>query len=252
MLDDSAAKKGSENVDSDDSLSDDDLSISSNEGGMASDEEGGPSVTQLMADMDLELAQTELGKSFEKAEVCCWSINDTVHILYRLCNESVCVLPFCNSYMLKLHIIIMIIFAFKQCFFVLVCVYFCVWLLSLWHWWCACVVLWLQVVEEERSEEQQEDLRPVDVDFNLVKNLLDSYSSQGGGAGPASNILGSLGVHVPEQANIDWTIVPYDLWVATILFNFQFSFFFSIFINKFQKNCLLSKMKCYKIFVLKV
>ncbi len=71
MLDDSAAKKGSENVDSDDSLSDDDLSISSNEGGMASDEEGGPSVTQLMADMDLELAQTELGKSFEKAEVCC-------------------------------------------------------------------------------------------------------------------------------------------------------------------------------------
>ena len=39
----------------------------------------------------------------------------------------------------------------------------------------------------------------MNVDFNLVKNLLDSYSSQGGGAGPASNILHSLGVRVPEQ-----------------------------------------------------
>ena len=42
-------------------------------------------------------------------------------------------------------------------------------------------------------------LQPVDVDFNLIKNLLESYTSQEGGAGPASNILQSLGVHIPEQ-----------------------------------------------------
>ncbi len=64
-------------------------------------------------------------------------------------------------------------------------------------------LLSFQVAEEGRSEERQEDLRPVDIDFNLVKNLLDSYSSQGGGAGPASNILGSLGVRVPEHSHKD-------------------------------------------------
>lgn len=69
MLGDSAAKQQSTSVDSDDTLSEDNLSISSDEGGVASDEEGGPSLLQLMADMDLELAQTELGKSFEKAKV---------------------------------------------------------------------------------------------------------------------------------------------------------------------------------------
>ncbi len=41
--------------------------------------------------------------------------------------------------------------------------------------------------------------QPVDVNFNLVKNLLDSYSSQGGMAGPASNILHSLGIRIPEK-----------------------------------------------------
>lgn len=39
----------------------------------------------------------------------------------------------------------------------------------------------------------------MDVDFNLVRNLLESYSSQEGLAGPASNILQSLGVHIPEE-----------------------------------------------------
>ena len=44
-------------------------------------------------------------------------------------------------------------------------------------------------------------LQPVDVDFNLIKNLLESYTSQEGGAGPTSNILQSFGVHIPEQDN---------------------------------------------------
>lgn len=53
--------------------------------------------------------------------------------------------------------------------------------------------------EPEESEERGDDLQPVDVDFNLVKNLLDSYTSQGGGAGPASNILHSMGVLIPDH-----------------------------------------------------
>lgn len=48
-------------------------------------------------------------------------------------------------------------------------------------------------------EDLEEDFRPVDVDINLVKNLLDSYSAQDGMAGPASNILGSMGVNVPAD-----------------------------------------------------
>ena len=39
-----------------------------------------------------------------------------------------------------------------------------------------------------------DDSRPIDVDLNLVKNLLDSYSAQQGLPGPASTILGGLGL----------------------------------------------------------
>lgn len=45
-----------------------------------------------------------------------------------------------------------------------------------------------------------EELTPVDVDFNLVKNFLDSFSSQQGLPGPASNLLGLMGVKVPPDA----------------------------------------------------
>ena len=52
----------------------------------------------------------------------------------------------------------------------------------------------------DRVEQQQEGegLQPVDIDFNLVKNLLESYTSQEGGAGPTSNILQSMGIKMPE------------------------------------------------------
>ena len=55
--------------------------------------------------------------------------------------------------------------------------------------------------EGEGLQQQQEEgeLRPVDIDFNLVKNLLESYASQDGGAGPTSNILQSMGIKLPEQ-----------------------------------------------------
>ncbi|XP_008800214.2 protein ecdysoneless homolog [Phoenix dactylifera] len=49
-------------------------------------------------------------------------------------------------------------------------------------------------------KEMDEELTPVDVDANLVKSFLDSFSSQQGLAGPASNVLGLMGVKVPPDA----------------------------------------------------
>ncbi|XP_030840023.1 protein ecdysoneless homolog [Strongylocentrotus purpuratus] len=51
------------------------------------------------------------------------------------------------------------------------------------------------------GEEEDDEYRPVEVDVNLLKNILESYSSQQGLAGPASNILYSMGVHVPMNAD---------------------------------------------------
>ncbi|XP_042656986.1 protein ecdysoneless homolog isoform X1 [Tyto alba] len=45
------------------------------------------------------------------------------------------------------------------------------------------------------------ELIPVDVDQNLVANLLESYSAQSGLAGLTSNILQSMGVCLPENAD---------------------------------------------------
>ncbi|KAI1207388.1 SGT1-domain-containing protein [Annulohypoxylon truncatum] len=46
---------------------------------------------------------------------------------------------------------------------------------------------------EESSEEE------VDVDYNLAKNLLESFKSQAGMAGPAGNILGMMGLQLPRD-----------------------------------------------------
>ena len=53
------------------------------------------------------------------------------------------------------------------------------------------------------ADEQgvQDSLAPVDLDLNLVQNLLESYASQQGMPGPASNIAGLLGLSLPD--NID-------------------------------------------------
>uniref|UniRef100_A0A672JLR5 Ecdysoneless homolog (Drosophila) n=1 Tax=Salarias fasciatus TaxID=181472 RepID=A0A672JLR5_SALFA len=44
-------------------------------------------------------------------------------------------------------------------------------------------------------------IQPLDVDFNLVSNLMESLSCQAGLAGPASNLLQSLGVHLPPNSD---------------------------------------------------
>jgi hypothetical protein len=46
-----------------------------------------------------------------------------------------------------------------------------------------------------------EGFEPINVELNLVKNLLESYSSQHGLPGPVSNILGPLGVSLPDNAD---------------------------------------------------
>ncbi|XP_054060946.1 protein ecdysoneless homolog [Rissa tridactyla] len=51
------------------------------------------------------------------------------------------------------------------------------------------------------SGAEETKLTPVDVDMNLVANLLESYSAQSGLAGPTSNILQSMGVYLPENAD---------------------------------------------------
>ncbi|KAM6956604.1 protein ecdysoneless homolog [Aplochiton taeniatus] len=51
------------------------------------------------------------------------------------------------------------------------------------------------------EEEEEEEIQPLDVDLNLVTNLLESLSSQAGLAGPASNLLQSLGIHLPPNTD---------------------------------------------------
>ncbi|XP_044070259.1 protein ecdysoneless homolog [Siniperca chuatsi] len=50
-------------------------------------------------------------------------------------------------------------------------------------------------------EEREEEIQPLDVDLNLVTNLLESLSCQAGLAGPASNLLQSLGIHLPPNSD---------------------------------------------------
>uniref|UniRef100_A0A1B6M0R2 Uncharacterized protein n=1 Tax=Graphocephala atropunctata TaxID=36148 RepID=A0A1B6M0R2_9HEMI len=53
--------------------------------------------------------------------------------------------------------------------------------------------------EMEESFSEVENFEPVDIDLNALKNILESYQSQMGGAGPASNMLGPMGVRLDEQ-----------------------------------------------------
>lgn len=60
---------------------------------------------------------------------------------------------------------------------------------------------------KEKSEEGFEDIEdfePVDIDMNALKNILMSYKSQMGEAGPAENILAPLGVNLQDiDADVD-------------------------------------------------
>ncbi|KAF3777717.1 ecdysoneless-like protein [Nymphaea thermarum] len=51
------------------------------------------------------------------------------------------------------------------------------------------------------SAEVDADFTPVDMDVNLVQSLIDSFSSQQGLPGPASNLLGLLGLQLPRDSS---------------------------------------------------
>ncbi|CAK9231285.1 unnamed protein product [Sphagnum troendelagicum] len=56
-----------------------------------------------------------------------------------------------------------------------------------------------EVVVQTGEISDSEDIAPVDVDVNLVTNLLQSYMSQQGLPGPVSNLLGAMGINLPDM-----------------------------------------------------
>jgi len=57
-------------------------------------------------------------------------------------------------------------------------------------------------VADERSDTENEDLH---INYNLAKNLLESFKSQGGGAGPGGNLMGLMGMHMPPDEEDNFT-----------------------------------------------
>ncbi|KAK8053437.1 SGT1-domain-containing protein [Apiospora saccharicola] len=55
------------------------------------------------------------------------------------------------------------------------------------------------VQHDNESEESDDDGEEVDIDYNLAKNLLESFKSQGGTAGPVGNMLGMFGMQLPRD-----------------------------------------------------
>ncbi|KAM7194608.1 SGT1 domain containing protein [Rhypophila sp. PSN 637] len=55
-----------------------------------------------------------------------------------------------------------------------------------------------EVLHEELDEEEEDD-DLVDIDYNLAKNLLESFKSQAGMAGPAGNLLSLMGMKLPRD-----------------------------------------------------
>ena len=45
------------------------------------------------------------------------------------------------------------------------------------------------------------DDKEMNIDFNLAKNMLESFKSQGGMPGPGSNLMGLMGIHLPRDEN---------------------------------------------------
>jgi hypothetical protein len=50
--------------------------------------------------------------------------------------------------------------------------------------------------EEPNVEDSEEE---VGMDYTLAKNMLEAFKSQGGAAGPAGNLMGLMGVHLPPD-----------------------------------------------------
>ena len=53
--------------------------------------------------------------------------------------------------------------------------------------------------DDRALEEPDVDDEDVDIDFNLAQNLLESFKSQGGVAGPTGNLMGLMGLQLPRD-----------------------------------------------------
>ena len=53
--------------------------------------------------------------------------------------------------------------------------------------------------DHEESDEDSDDGEENDMDVNLVKNMLESFKSQAGMAGPGGNLMGLMGVNMPRD-----------------------------------------------------
>ncbi|KAI0024090.1 SGT1-domain-containing protein [Xylariomycetidae sp. FL0641] len=58
-----------------------------------------------------------------------------------------------------------------------------------------------EVIEAEEDEDSEGG--EVDIDYNLAKNLLESFKSQAGMAGPTGNLLGMMGMQLPRDEDED-------------------------------------------------
>ncbi|KAH8904614.1 SGT1-domain-containing protein [Coniochaeta sp. PMI_546] len=56
---------------------------------------------------------------------------------------------------------------------------------------------------DEGADEDESDDDEVDIDYNLAKNLLESFKGQAGLAGPAGNILSMMGFQLPRDEGDD-------------------------------------------------
>lgn len=55
-------------------------------------------------------------------------------------------------------------------------------------------------VASSTGDSEDNHAPEVKIDFDMVKNLLDSYKSQAGMAGPGGNLLGMMGIQLPADA----------------------------------------------------
>ncbi|EDW33156.1 GL24621 [Drosophila persimilis] len=53
---------------------------------------------------------------------------------------------------------------------------------------------------DEDDFDDIEDFEPININVNTLKNMMDSYKSQAGGAGPVSNLLSAMGVGMSAAA----------------------------------------------------
>nr|CAI5836377.1 unnamed protein product [Callosobruchus analis] len=62
---------------------------------------------------------------------------------------------------------------------------------------------YMEQMDRELASTAIESFTPVDIDVNALKNILESYKSQLGEAGPSSTMLGPMGVHLDPKEQVD-------------------------------------------------